>query len=208
MKYPYPVFRIRIVPASLGWSGCCPCPHDGFWQDLWRCSSSLSARTAWLRTALWISATACVAQIMVGHHCAAAGFLNGKYRDEIISVRRLKKVFVFLRKRRPLCWLDILEGRVCELRLWLTYAKSTHSLHTPRMLIAALYFGNFTVGGSFQKERSHNRIFNLRAMGSASLRRAFWSLCHSAVLRWLDVSHCVSGKTKGNFLKFCVVRAF
>ena len=114
----------------------------------------------------------------------------------------------FLRKRRPLCWLDILEGGVCELRLWLTYAKSTHSLHTPRMLIAALYFGNFTVGGSFQKERSHNRIFNLRAMGSASLRRAFWSLCHSAVLRWLDVSHCVSGKTKGNFLKFCVVRAF
>ena len=68
-------------------------------------------------------------------------------------------------------------------------------------------FWQFYSGGQFSKKRSHNRIFNLRAMGSASLRRAFWSLCHSAVLRWLDVSHCVSGK-KGNFLKFCVVRAF
>ena len=36
-----------------------------------------------------------VAQVVVGHHCVIAGFLNAKYRHGITSLRRFEKVFVF-----------------------------------------------------------------------------------------------------------------
>ena len=44
-----------------------------------------------------------VVQVVVGHYCVVAGFLNAKYRHHIASFRRFGKAFVFGVCGWPLC---------------------------------------------------------------------------------------------------------
>lgn len=51
-----------------------------------------------------------VAQMVVGHYRVVTGFLNAKYRHDITSFRRFKKVFVW-GKSRPLYRSDTPQGK-------------------------------------------------------------------------------------------------
>ena len=74
---------------------CCPCPTCKFSPGLWWCSSSPPAKQHHGEQPFGFQRQPRIAQVVVGHHRIATGFLNAKYRHGITSFRRSGKVLIF-----------------------------------------------------------------------------------------------------------------